>query len=96
MARLADGRVLLSYGNRCWNNFGVDVRISADEGMTWSPPIRIANCPRSDCGYPSTVQLADHTAVTAYYTQVSEDFHYEMRVAIWDPSAFTVEGMERI
>ena len=96
LARLADRRILLSYGNRCWNNFGVDVRISGDEGMTWSPPIRIANCPRPDCGYPSTVQLPDGTAVTAYYTQVSEDFHYEMRVARWDPSAFTVEGMGRV
>ena len=94
LARLADGRVLLSHGNRCWNNFGVDVRISGDEGATWSPPIRIANCPRPDCGYPSTVQLADGTAVTAYYTQVSDDFHYEMRVATWQPSAFSVKGLE--
>ena len=54
LAALADGRILLSYGNRCWNNFGVDVRISEDQGKTWSPPIRIADCPRADCGYPST------------------------------------------
>ena len=92
---LADGRVLLSHGNRCWNNFGVDVRISDDQGLTWSPPIRIANCPRTDCGYPSTVQRADGTAVTAYYTQVSDDFHYEMRVATWQPSDFSAEGIER-
>lgn len=95
LVRLADGRILLSFGNRCWNNFGVDVRFSGDDGLTWSPPIRIANCPRPDCGYPSTVQLSDGIAVTAYYTQVSDDFHYEMRVAEWDPSAFTAEGMER-
>ena len=95
LVRLADGRILLSYGNRCWNNFGVDVRMSGDEGQTWSPPIRIANCPRPDCGYPSTVQLSDGSAVTAYYTQVSHDFHYEMRVARWQPSSYTVEGLER-
>ena len=35
LARLADGRILLSHGNRCWNNFGVDARISEDEGKTW-------------------------------------------------------------
>ena len=92
LARLADGRVLLSHGNRCWNNFGVDVRLSDDEGATWSPPIRIADCPLSDCGYPSTVQLADGRAITAYYTQLSQDFHYEMRVADWNPSAYSVEG----
>ena len=85
LALLADGRILLSYGNRCWNNFGVDVRLSDDRGETWSPPIRIADCPQSDCGYPSSVQLPDGGVVTAYYTQVSEDLHYEMRTAIWTP-----------
>ena len=92
LTRLADGRVLLSHGNRCWNNYGVDVRLSDDAGASWSPPFRIADCPRPDCGYPSTVQTADGTAVTAYYTQVSDDYHYEMRVAHWSPSAFTVSG----
>ncbi len=92
LALLADGRVLLSYGNRCWNSFGVDVRLSNDRGETWSPPIRIADCPRSDCGYPSSVQLPDGWVVTAYYTQVSKDFHYEMRTAIWDPRRFGVDG----
>ena len=94
LARLSDGRILLSHGDRCWNNFGVGVRISDDEGVTWSPQIRIADCPRSDCGYPSTVQLRDGTALTAFYTQVSEDFHYEMRVAEWRPSTFGVNGLQ--
>ncbi len=92
LTRLADGRILLSHGNRCWNNFGVDIRISDDEGESWGPPVRIADCPRSDCGYPSTVQRADGTAVTAYYTQVSEDFHYDMRVARWRPSEVGADG----
>ena len=92
LALLADGRVLLSYGNRCWNNFGVDARLSDDSGETWSPPIRIADCPRSDCGYPSSVQLPDGRVVTAYYTQISDDFHYEMRAAVWGPRRFSVDG----
>ena len=95
LARLADGRILLSHGNRCWNNFGVDVRISDDEGATWSAPVRIADCPRADCGYPSTVQTAQGRAVTAYYTQVSDDYHYEMRVADWDPTRLTADGTFR-
>ncbi len=95
LARLGDGRVLLSYGNRCWNNFGVDVRVSDDSGATWSPPVRIADCPSSDCGYPSTVQPPGGGAVTAYYAQVSEDFHYEMRVARWDAAALTAAGEYR-
>jgi hypothetical protein len=92
LTQLADGRVLLSHGNRCWNNYGVDVRISDDAGASWSPPFRIADCPRPDCGYPSTVQVADGSAVTAYYTQVSDDYHYEMRVARWNPAAFSADG----
>ena len=92
LTQLDDGRVLLSHGNRCWNNYGVDVRLSDDGGASWSPPFRIADCPRSDCGYPSAVQLANGRAVTAYYTQVSDDYHYEMRVVHWDPSKFGVDG----
>ncbi len=92
LTRLRDGRVLLSYGNRCWSNFGVEIRLSDDEGATWSPPMRLADCPRGDCGYPSTIQREDGIAVTAYYTQVSDDYHYEMRVVRWDPSEFTREG----
>ncbi|MHB9106948.1 MAG: sialidase family protein [Armatimonadota bacterium] len=86
LIRLRDGRLLLSYGNRCRHNFGVDVRVSADEGMTWGAPVRIADTPLSDCGYPSTVQLADGTLVTAFYTQLPGEYNYEMRVALWDES----------
>jgi hypothetical protein len=85
LARLANGHVLLSYGNRNRNNYGVDARISEDAGKTWGPPFRIAACPQPDCGYPSTVQLADGSLVTAYYTRIGEDYHYEMRVAHWRP-----------
>ena len=92
LALLADGRVLLSHGYRYWNNFGVDIRLSDDRGATWSPAIRIADCPRFDCGYPSSVQLPNGRMVTAYYTQLSEDFHYEMRTATWEPGRWGTDG----
>ena len=92
LALLAHGRVLLSHGNRCWNNFGVDIRLSDDRGATWSPAIRIADCPMFDCGYPSSVQLPNGRMVTAYYTQLSEDFHYEMRTATWEPGRWGTDG----
>jgi len=95
LLRLADGRVLLSYGNRNWGNFGVDVRLS-DDGRTWGAPIRIASAPFSDCGYPSSVQLPDGRVVTAYYTKVSHDFHYEMRVAFWNPAALETSGRPKL
>lgn len=89
---LQDGRILLTYGNRNWNNFGVDVRFSDDEGESWGPSIRIANTPHYDSGYPSSVQLPDGRVVTAYYTRISDDYHYEMRVATWIPGAFATSG----
>jgi hypothetical protein len=87
LLRLRDRRIVLTYGNRNWNNFGVDARVSSDEGETWGPPFRIADSPRSDSGYPSCVQLPGGDILTAYYTKLSDDFHYEMRVARWNPEA---------
>lgn len=69
LLRLQDGRILLTYGNRCLNNNGIDARFSEDDGATWTPPIRIGPCDLSarDGGYPSSVELPDGRVVTAYY-----------------------------
>lgn len=83
LLELRDGRLLLSFGNRCPNNFGVDARASEDRGRTWGTPIRLAHTPLSDCGYPSTIQRPDGSLMTAFYTQLSGYYHYEMRVAFW-------------
>jgi hypothetical protein len=66
--RLSDGRVLLSYGNRL-DPKGVDVRLSGDEGQTWSEPLRVADF-QGDGGYPSSVQLPDGQVLTAYYASL--------------------------
>ncbi|MDX1984001.1 MAG: sialidase family protein [Bryobacteraceae bacterium] len=83
LAKLKNGAILLSYGNRNKGNFGVDARVSNDGGETWEAPIRIASTPQSDCGYPASVQLPSGEVVTAYYTRISHEHHYEMRVARW-------------
>lgn len=93
LVRLRSGRIVFAFGNRTWGNFGVDARVSDDNGATWSPPFRIAECPQADCGYPSTVEFPDGTVLTAYYTQISADFHYEMRVVHWNPARFTKDGV---
>lgn len=86
LLRLADGRVLVTYGNRCANQQGVDCRFSTDEGKSWSAPLRIVDIPDTDLGYPSTVQRADGTMVTAYYAGRSPHHgRYHMGVAIWTP-----------
>jgi hypothetical protein len=88
LLRLADGRILLTYGNRCAGHLGVDVRVSADEGATWTAPRRLAEAPEGDCGYPATVQLAAGSLVTAFYTRLPGEFQYEMRVTRWGAEDF--------
>jgi Neuraminidase (sialidase) len=85
LTRLADGRLLLTYGNRVKDQFGVLAKLSSDEGQTWTDPIRLLNSFESDCGYPSTIQRADGKLVSAYYTKrAAESEKYHMGVAIWD------------
>jgi hypothetical protein len=85
---LADGRLLVTHGNRRKNQEGVDARVSDDEGRTWSPPRRVADFVTYDGGYPSSVQLPDGTVVTAFYARRTADRDgYQMGICIWDPTA---------
>lgn len=90
LLRLADGRILLTYGNRCSGHLGIDIRLSADEGATWTAPARLAESPHGDSGYPATVQLSDGRLVTAYYTALPGEFQYEMRVTRWEAKDYSV------
>jgi len=72
LLELRDGRLLLSLTSRIPGLFGVVLRMSADGGATWSVPRVLISMPaknwqKTDCGYPSSVQLPDDTIVTAYY-----------------------------
>ena len=87
--QLRDGRLMLTYGNRTADR-GVNVRTTRDGGKTWSPPLRVADF-QGDGGYPSSVQLADGSVVTAYYaSQSSYHGRYHMGVVIWDPTSIAV------
>ncbi len=82
--RLADGRLLLSYGNRGGGGF-VEVLVSDDDGKTWSEPLRVADW-QGDGGYPASVQRPDGQVVTAYYAKrIKGHDRYHMGVVIWDP-----------
>ncbi|MGC3969749.1 MAG: sialidase family protein [Pirellulales bacterium] len=88
LMRLADGRLLLSYGCRVKDRYGVLAKLSSDEGQTWGPAIRLARSLESDCGYPSSVQRADGRIVTAYYAKRAENHErYQMGVAVWEAPA---------
>jgi photosystem II stability/assembly factor-like uncharacterized protein len=89
LLRLKDGRLLLSYGNRvAVGQWGVLAKFSADEGKTWSKPVRLIHSLERDCGYPSSVQRADGKIVTAYYSKsVAGHNRYHMGVALWEAPA---------
>lgn len=83
--RLRDGRLLLSNGNRAGRHKGVDVRVSDDEGQTWSQPKRVVDF-QNDGGYPSSIQLPGGQVLTAYYAiRVAGYQGYHMGVVTWDP-----------
>lgn len=86
LTRLADGRLLLTYGSRVTGKYGVAVKFSEDEGETWSQEHSLVLLPFSaDLGYPSSVQRPDGTIVTAYYASREENHNrYHMGVAIWE------------
>jgi photosystem II stability/assembly factor-like uncharacterized protein len=72
LLELEDGRLLCSFTSRIPGLFGVVLRMSEDGGDSWSPPVVLVSMPgrdwhKTDCGYPSSVQIDDGTIVTAYY-----------------------------
>ena len=83
--RLADGRLLLVYGNRQPGKYGVLAKLSSDDGKTWTEPLAIVDdCGSRDCGYPASAQLADGTIVTAYYADKTPQFTgYQFATVIW-------------
>jgi hypothetical protein len=83
--RLKDDAILLTYGNRTEHR-GVDVRVSRDEGRTWSPPVRVADF-EGDGGYPSSIQFRDGRVLTAFYGRKTVAYEsYQMAVVVWDPA----------
>jgi len=73
LMRHSSGAIVLSYGRREIGNQCECVRISRDEGETWSPEIVICdNVPDWDMGYASTVELSDGSLLTAYYQKYRE------------------------
>ncbi|MCB1236647.1 MAG: exo-alpha-sialidase [Verrucomicrobiae bacterium] len=89
LAKLKDGRLLLSYGVRVDGRRGVLAKLSDDDGRTWGEPLRIAAVTDgADCGYPSSVQLPNGKIVTAWYANRTPDHEgYHLGVTVWDAPA---------
>ena len=83
LMKLADGRLLMSYGHRR-KPFGNQVRISDDAGATWSEPMGLSeDGAGGDLGYPSTVQLDNGHLVTAWYEKLKGTSLAVLRQARW-------------
>ena len=83
LLQLDDGRLLMSYGYRN-TPFGNQVRISEDEGETWSAPITLSDdAVGYDLGYPSTIQRSDGMFVTVWYEKLASSEFAQLRQATW-------------
>jgi hypothetical protein len=83
LLRLADGRLLMSYGYRR-APYGNQVRISEDQGTSWSAALTLsADGAGGDLGYPSTVQLANGSLLSAWYERLAGSSRAVLRQARW-------------
>jgi sialidase-1 len=83
LLRLADGRLLMTYGHRR-KPLGNQARVSTDHGRTWSTPLTISSdATHGDLGYPSTVELDDGTLVTVWYEVLASSPNAVLRQARW-------------
>jgi len=83
LMRLADDRLLMTYGHRR-QPFGNQARVSDDGGRTWSEPVIVSgDGPGGDLGYPSTVQLDDGSLVTVWYERMAASPMAVLRQARW-------------
>ena len=83
LTRLADDRLLMTYGYRR-KPYGNQARVSSDGGRTWSEPIIVSGDGiGGDLGYPSTVQLADGSLVSVWYERMKDSPRAVLRQARW-------------
>ena len=93
LLQLEDRSILLTCGVRLRGMLGVCAMISRDQGVSWDDPrvlfstevYKSDTSPQGvDGGYPSSLQLADGTILTAYYCQrIPMHQRYHMGVVLW-------------
>jgi sialidase-1 len=83
LLRLGNGDLLVTYGHRI-APFGIQARLSRDDGATWSAAHKLTEDGASlDLGYPSTVERADGTLVTVWYERLRTSPKAVLRQMIW-------------
>lgn len=87
LLRLRDGRLVMSYGYRR-APFGIQARISTNDGAKWSDPIILYSGGASgDLGYPSTVELGNGNLLTIWYELMPGSSRAGLRQVRWDLSS---------
>ena len=83
LLRLSDDRLLMSYGHRR-PPLGNQVRISEDNGATWSDALVLYGDGASgDLGYPSTAELSPGSFATVWYERLADNPFAQLRMAKW-------------
>ena len=89
LQRLADGRILLSYGVRN-RPYGVQAMFSRDEGRSWDKDRKVMlawDGDHRDLGYPISIQRKDGRIVTAYYIVYGDPVFHDPKEGV--VNAFT-------
>ena len=74
LVQLKNGLIVCSYGYRYGDKMGQRVKVSDDNGDTWSEEMMLrGDGVTDDLGYPSTVELDDGTLMTVYYQKMARD-----------------------
>ena len=84
LSKLRDGRLLMTYGHRR-PPYGVQARISNDEGASWSRALTIyGDGAGGDLGYPATVELAQSGEFfTLWYEKLAKSPRAVLRASKW-------------
>lgn len=81
----SSGAIILAYSGRI-EPMGEYVRISHDNGKTWSKDFCIAPMDFWDHGYPTTVELSDGDLLTTYYGRCEGDDYNSVHSVRWSLS----------
>lgn len=85
MVKMTDGRLALAYGYR-GEPTGIKVRISEDNGATWSSEKYLReDASHWDMGYCRMVERPDGKLVTIYYYATKENPIQHIETTIWSP-----------
>jgi hypothetical protein len=74
---LSDNRIILTYSDRNIENQRILLKISRDNGKSWSNEIQIGRSFRNcDFGYPSTIELTGGILETVFYAVPSNNPYF--------------------